>query len=105
MNTLQNQTIGLKKWNSEAGPRQSKDVQKAISRLLAAGGGTLYKRTSPITGEDYETIEHVLLGSRSPAENDQKDRCTVAVNAIHAKHGGTITRANCRDIIADCQKG
>lgn len=92
------------KWTTEAGPRQTKDVQKAISYLLNAGGGTLYKRTSPVTGEHCETIMHVMLGSRSEAENAQKDRCVSALNTLNKKYGGTITRTNCRDIISDCQK-
>ena len=92
------------KWTTEAGPRQTKDVQKAIHKLLGAGGGTEYLRTSPDTGEHYETVMHVMLGSRSEAENAQKDRCIIALNTLNTKYGGTITRTNCRDIIADCQK-
>ena len=105
MNTTETRNkIELNKWKNEAGPRQTKDVQKALNKVLRAGGETLYKRTSPTDGKSYESIETLMFGEGSPAEQDQKARRTVLANQIHGKHSGTITRANCRDIIADCQK-
>lgn len=91
--------VELKQWTNEAGPRQVNDVQRAFNRLLNAGGGTLYKRTSPMTGEHYETIETVFIGSASTEEVEHKEANIHLLNSVWFDYEGTITRTNCRQII------
>ena len=84
----------LKKFVSSAGPRQTADVQKALKKLLNAGNGTL------VLSNWGETVQWMMC-SETPEEAAHKDTVHEVFNALHEKHGGTITAKNCRDIIAD----
>lgn len=85
----------LQKWISTAGPRQTSDTLKALKKLTHAGGGTLERR-------NYGDFIVSIMVEDTPEEAAHRAQVHEVLNAIHAKHGGTITAANCRAIIADC---
>jgi hypothetical protein len=85
----------LQKWTSQAGPRQTLDTEKALKKLTKAGHGTIERH-------NYGDMIVFIMGEDTPAENIHRAQVHEVLNAIHAKHGGTITAANCRAIIADC---
>lgn len=87
----------LQKWTSQAGPRQTSDTEKALKKLRNAGSGTLERH-------NYGDMIISKWGEDTPEEAAHRAQVHEVLNAIHAKHGGTITAANCRAIIADCEK-
>lgn len=82
------------KWTSSAGPRQTKQVKEALNRVEWEG-----RRHDEISidfrGEVFHRELTQLCGGDRP-------EAAVELAAIADKHGRTITRDNCRAIIADC---
>lgn len=91
--------IILQKWTSEAGPRQTKEAQQALKKLLNAGNGTEYRRTDS-QGKDYEIVSY-CFGQKSPEEAAHFETVKAVFNRINRKYSATMTRENFRDVIAD----
>lgn len=81
------------KWTGTAGPRQAKDLSKAVSTLLSEGR-TRTERTGVIGGEEHDFTTMSMMGP-------VRDEVTALDEAIRVKYGYAVTRENVRDIIAD----
>jgi hypothetical protein len=79
--------------NVSAGPRQVKDLQKAI-RALRCEGMTRDELTGVIGGEERSWSRMAVTGGPRP-------EVTVLDEAIRARYGCQVTRQNVRAIIAD----
>lgn len=79
--------------NASAGPRQVKDLRRAISALLGEGR-THDERTGVIGGEERTFSPMSLMDPPRP-------EVAALDEAIRAKYGSAVTRENVRAIIAD----
>lgn len=80
----------MSKWTSEAGPRQTKQVDKAIRDL-----SWQTKKVKQINDWGVnEVVAALICGS-----DDQKARFDAAIDPIGERFGWTITRKNYREII------
>lgn len=95
--------ITYKKWTSEAGPRQTKDVEKALNKLRNAGSGVLVLTTSILDGSEGAHVR-TCYGSTTPEEKAHEAKRIEACNVLNDKYSGTVTRDNCREIIAEALK-
>lgn len=86
-------TTATKKWNSSAGPRQTKAVVVAIGELQTRG-----RSTREIT--DYNPEGSILISFFSPISPAVAER----LEAIGEKYGWEINAKNHKSIIADCQQ-
>lgn len=82
-----------KKWTSSAGPRQTKEVNTALTKMRQKGQEFVEIR-GVIGGEETRS------GYWSPCEPTSPE-CIAAMNEIAEKYDYTVTRENYRDIIAD----
>jgi protein-L-isoaspartate O-methyltransferase len=87
-------TTETRKWtNVSAGPRQVKDLQKAMGALRSEG--TAHDEITGVVGGEEHTWSYMSLMSPPRAEVAALDE------AIKVKYGYEITRDNVRTIIAD----
>ncbi len=83
--------MSTNKWTSEAGPRQTKDAQDAISKLRWRG--QTYTELSGVIGVSENKFSYQsIFGGTS-------DAAVAAGNKIAEQYAWTITRENCREII------
>lgn len=92
-------TVESKKWTSEAGPRQTKEVQTALYALKNAGQGTRVLSTHE-DGTESDHVEQTCFGPKSEAEQAHEAKRQEASANLFNEFGGLITRENFRDIIA-----
>lgn len=78
------------KWTSSAGPRQTKDVSKALSAVVWAG-----KSHAELVGATSAPSRHVLTNICG----DCRPEVLAALAKLREDFGGEITRDNCRKII------
>jgi hypothetical protein len=84
-----------RKWTSTAGPRQTKAVNQALSKLQWEGKAHR-ELSGTIGGEEHSAIlTPMFTGTLSPA-------CIESMQTIGNKYGYTVTRDNYRQIEADC---
>lgn len=81
-----------RKWASRAGPRQTKAVDKALRALLWEGKSR-DEITGVIGGEEHRSTLTGIFG-------DARPECWTELNALGQRFGWTITRDNCREIVA-----
>jgi hypothetical protein len=87
-------TEQLRQWqNAGAGPRQVKELAKAISDLRAEG--VTYDEVTGVAGGEERTFTYLSLMSTPRPEVTELDE------AIREKHGYTVTRDTVRQVIAD----
>lgn len=87
------------KWQTTAGPRQTKQVEEALSALRRLGN--TYTEITGIVGgiEHRDTMMSIGFGGPSPNESYME-----AWNGLGEKYGWTITRNNYQQIIADTKE-
>lgn len=98
--TKEQTTVTLKKWQPAAGlgPRMAKQFNEAASKVkwAAQSRRTLRGVIGRPETEKLDDYNHtVLCGGQFHAEY------VTRMNAIHEKHGGTLSPANYKEIVAD----
>jgi protein-L-isoaspartate O-methyltransferase len=84
------------KWTSEAGPIQTKRVQKALSRLKMKSESTV-ELTGIIGLPDTERRSQLWpMCTHTVTEENQSK-----IQALHDKYSGMITRDNCKELETD----
>ena len=73
--------VELKKWKTEAGPRQTEGVSTAIRDVVRASKGTEEINTF-LDGSVYRTLVYIM-GQPSPEEKANEERALSAINNIH----------------------
>lgn len=88
-------------WKSEAGPRQTKQVENALHKLRQAGHGTLHLSTYE-DGTEHQTIQW-MYGSSTPEETAHRETVQTAEQTIFDTFSGLITRTNFQTVISAIQ--